>query len=104
MKIVLKQIFYSINKKESTSYTRKKIKNKDKCVTFITQDYSLCYGVPCSGDSIFAEIEEQLYQEYPEYRETNNNFISEGNIILRFKTIDQNKIGHGKPVILVKPS
>ena len=25
MKIVLKQIFYSINKKESTSYTRKKI-------------------------------------------------------------------------------
>jgi len=82
----------------------KNIKNKDKCVTFITQDYSLCYGVPCSGDSIFAEIEEQLYQEYPEYRETNNNFLSEGNIILRFKTIDQNKIGHGKPVILVKPS
>ena len=82
----------------------KNIKNKDKCVTFITQDYSLCYGVPCSGDSIFAEIEEQLYQEYPEYRETNNTFLAQGKIILRFKTIDQNNIGTGKPVILVRES
>ena len=60
--------------------------------------------MPCSGDSIFAEIEEQLYQEYPEYRETNNTFLAQGKIILRFKTIDQNNIGTGKPVILVRES
>jgi len=49
-------------------------------------------------------VEEKLYQEYPEYRETNNTFLAQGKIILRFKTIDQNNIGTGKPVILVRES
>ena len=43
----------------------------NKCVTFITQDSSLFYGIPCDGNSTFAEVEEKLYKEYPEYRETN---------------------------------
>ena len=80
------------------------IQNKDKCVTFISQDSTLFFGVSCSGDSTFAEVEEKLYQEYPEYRETNNTFLAQGKIILRFKTIDQNNIGTGKPVILVRES
>jgi len=75
-----------------------------RCVTFITTDQSLFYGISCSGKDIFAEIEEKLYKEYPKYRETNNIFLSNGNLILRFKTINDNKIGSGKPVILVKPS
>ena len=76
----------------------------DKCVTFITTDSSLFYGIPCNGDSTFAEVEEKLYKEYPEYRETNNTFLANGIEILRFKTVNDNKIGTGKPVILVKPS
>ena len=76
----------------------------DKCVTFITTDSSLFYGVACNGNSTFAEIEEKLYKEYPEYRETNNTFLANGTEILRFKTINENKIGTGKPVMLIKPS
>ena len=75
-----------------------------KCVTFMTKDQSIVYGIPCNGNSVFAEIEEQLYKEYPEYRETNNLFYSNGKEILRFKTINDNLIGTGKPVMLVKPS
>ena len=75
-----------------------------RCVTFITTDQSLFHGIPCSGNDIFAEFEEKLYQEYPDYRETNNSFLSNGREILRFKTINDNKIGFGKPVLLVKPS
>ena len=41
---------------------------------------------------------------FPAYRETNNNFIANGNIVLRFKTIGENKIGNGKPVTLIVPS
>ena len=52
----------------------------------------------------FAEIEEKLYKQYPQYRETNNNFISNDKQILRFKTIDENKIGNGLPVTLIVPS
>jgi hypothetical protein len=76
----------------------------NKCVSFITMDSSLFYAIPCSGNSTFAEVEEKLYQEYPEYRETNNSFLANGIEVLRFKTINDNKIGTGKPVILVKPS
>ena len=76
----------------------------DKCVTFITTDSSLFYGVACNGNSTFAEVEEKLYKEYPEYRETNNTFLANGIEILRFKTVNDNKIGTGKPVILIKPS
>ena len=83
--------------------------NKDplfanRCVNFITTDSSLFYAIPCNGDSTFAEVEEKLYKEYPEYRETNNTFLANGIEILRFKTVNDNKIGTGKPVILIKPS
>ena len=36
-------------------------------------------------DRNISEVEEKLYQRYEEYRETNNNFIGKGKIILRFK-------------------
>ena len=80
------------------------IKGGNKCVTFIFSDQKITYGFPCSGDDIFAEIEEILYREYPEYRETNNTFLANGKEILRFKTIDDNKIGTGRPIMLIKPS
>ena len=76
----------------------------NRCVSFISPDSSLFYAVPCDGNSTFAEVEEKLYKEYPEYRETNNTFLANGIEILRFKTVNDNKIGTGKPVILIKPS
>ena len=64
----------------------------------------IVFGIPCSGNSTFAEVEELLYREYPEYRETNNTFTSNGKEILRFKTINDNNIGTGRPVTLTKPN
>ena len=75
-----------------------------RCVNFMSTDQSLFYAITCSGTDIFAEVEEKLYKEYPEYRETNNTFLANGTEILRFKSINDNKIGNGKPIILVKPS
>ena len=53
-----------------------------KCITFITTDQSIFYGIPCNRNSTFAEVEEKL----------------------RFKTINDNLIGTGKSVMSVKPS
>ena len=78
--------------------------NIDKCVNFISNDQRINFAIPCNGNSIFAEIEEKLYQEYPEYRETNNIFLANGKEVLRFKTINYNNIGTGRPIMLVKPS
>ena len=76
----------------------------DKCVNFISQDQKINYAIPCSGNSIFAQIEELLYQEYPEFRETNNIFLADGKEILRFKTINENNVGTGRPIMLITPS
>ena len=89
--------------KNHSNNNNNKIANKDKCVNFNSTDQTINYAIPCSGDSTFAEIEELLYKEYPDYRETNNIFLANGKEILRFKSINDNNIGTGKPILLVKP-
>ena len=74
------------------------------CVYFTSLDQTINYPITCLNSNVFAEIEEKLYLEYPNYRETNNYFLFEGNQILRFKTIKDNKIVNGKPVTLVTPT
>ena len=46
-------------------------------------------------------MEEQLYQTYPEFRETNNNFVFKGNRFLRFKKKCENNIQDKDKVLLV---
>ena len=74
------------------------------CVNFISSDKNVHYAAACLKTNTFAEIEEKLYKQYPQYRETNNNFIANGTQVLRFKTIAENKIGNGLPVTLIVPS
>ena len=78
--------------------------NEMMCVNFISSDQKVHYAVACLKRNTFAEVEEKLYQQFPEYRETNNNFIANGTQVLRFKTISDNKIGNGLPVTLIVPS
>ena len=79
-------------------------KNDMVSVNFISMDQNVHFSVACLKTDIFAEIEEQLYKQYPQYRETNNSFLAHGSQVLRFKTIAENKIGNGLPVTLVVPS
>ena len=73
-------------------------------VNFISSDQTVHFSVPCLKTNTFAEVEEKLYKEFPQYRETNNTFLANGMQVLRFKTIDENKIGNGLPVTLIVPS
>ena len=74
------------------------------CVNFISSDKKVHFAISCLKKETFAEVEEKLYKQYPQYRETNNNFIANGTPVLRFKTIDENKIGNGLPVTLIASS
>lgn len=98
----LKKKIENINNNSSQSENLKR--NELMCVNFISMDQKINYSIPCVGNDIFAMIEEKLYQEYPEYRKTNNTFLANGVEILRFQTISENKIGNGKPVILIVPA
>ena len=58
------------------------------------------YSVLCSQYDTFAQAEEKLYQKFSEYRDSDNFFLYNGNKIKRFKTIKENKIESGMPVVM----
>ena len=97
----------SIEKKDEQIKSLKKeletLNKADKMsVTIISNDQRVIYSVPCNPDTIFSEVEEKLYKSYPEYRESQNTFLFKGNLILRYKTISENKIKSGDTVMLMK--
>ena len=71
-------------------------------IQFISADLTVNRGIKCLPSDKFAEVEERLYQIYPDLRKTNNHFITNGNQILRFQTIEENKIKDGQVVQLIK--
>ena len=75
--------------------------NKILVINFISGDYQLSCGIKCLETDTFAEVEEKLYQQYDKYRNTNNNFLVNGNGILRFKTIKENKIKDNDKIVLI---
>ena len=70
-------------------------------IHFISKDQKINCAIKCLKTDTFAEVEEKLYQKYEEYRETNNNFIAKGRVILRFKKICENNIENGDKVQLI---
>ena len=67
---------------------------------FISSDQKITYAISCKNTTPFVRLEEKLYEEYPEYKETENYFLHNGSVIKRFKTIEENNIKSGKPIIL----
>ena len=76
-----------------------------KMLQFMTGDGIINnYPIKCLISETFASVEERLYQTFPEFRETNNTFISNGNDIKRFKKISENNIKEGSPIQLISPA
>ena len=102
-------------KEKELNYLKQKLKNNGNMkqfvdynniivVNFISGDGRINYGIKCLNTDTFAEVEEKLYKIYDEYRNTNNQFVSGGKIIIRFKKIYENNIKDGQKVQLIVPS
>ena len=46
----------------------------------------------CKTSDLFVRLEERLYQDYPKFRNVETFFMVNANRILRFKTLEENKI------------
>ena len=97
-----------IKKDTEIEQLKKNVKQPEKIdpsdlivVNFISNNQSLFFAIATNKKETFASVEEKLYQQYPEYRKTNNSFLFSGRIILRFQTIEENKIVNGLPVTLI---
>ena len=72
-------------------------------INFISTDQKINkYPISCVKTDRFAEIEERLYQEFDEFRDTNNTFIVNGTTVLRFKKMSENNIKNGDTIQLIK--
>ena len=69
-------------------------------VSFKSSDGKIEFCFPCKNTTPFVKIEEKLYDEYPEYKETDNYFLVNGSKVKRFKTIEENNIKSGNTIYL----
>ena len=76
--------------------------NNIKTIQIISIDQKIRFSTSCLGTETFAEIEEKLYNEYPEYRKSNNIFLFNGNVVKRFNTMNENGIHDGDKILLDK--
>ena len=61
-------------------------------VLFNSTDNNILYSVSCSKTDLFSEVEEKLYDEYPEYRHKNCYFLQKGKTINKNMTIEENHL------------
>ena len=102
---------YQLNIKDNEiNELKRKIKNEEPkfnfddviWIYFQPIDNSFKEGIKCLKTNTFAEVEEKLYKKYNTLRNTNNNFTANATPVLRFKTIEENKIKDQDIIILYK--
>ena len=87
------------NSFNKTFYTREQM----IALNFLSTDSKLHYAIPCLNKDLFVEVEKKLYDIFNEHKEKNNNFLTQGKVVLRFKTVGENKLVSGIPIIMQVP-
>jgi len=64
-------------------------------VIFISEDQKIHYTLSCKHNVKFNDIEQKLYEKYPDYSKTNNSFYVNGRKINESEDLDYNKIENG---------
>ena len=59
------------------------------------------YILKCKKTDLFVRLEERLYEDFPQFKNYKINFLSNGNLIERFKSIEENKIKNNDKIICV---
>ena len=71
-------------------------------VIFISPDSKIHYALICKNTDKFNRIENLLYEQYPEYQESENFFTVNGIKIIKSKTLEENKIKFSDIITLNK--
>ena len=71
-------------------------------ITFVSSDKKIHYSTLCKNTDKFSKIENMLYDVYPEYSESENNYFINGNKINKYKSLDFNNIKNNDIITLKK--
>ena len=87
-------IFKLNNLSENNQAISFKTGDKIISVLFMTQGNQdiFNYSMPCKTTDLFVRLEERLYSDFPKYRNVETFFMVNASRILRFKTLEENKI------------
>ena len=78
-----------------------KLKKEEKLMSVIfTFEQKILHSFICKNTDKFNQIENLLYEKYPEFIESDNYFTVNGKIINKYKTIEQNKINDSDIIVL----
>ena len=103
--INIKELDNEINKlKEQLSRYPLELSNGEKLmsVIFTSSDQNMHYSIICKNTQKFTELEDKLYNNYPEYSCTYNYFMVNGNRVNKYKSLDENKIRNNDIIILTQ--
>ena len=70
-------------------------------IIFILSNEEEYYSIICKDMEKFRNVEERLYDVYPQYKENENNFIVHGNKINKLKTLKENNIKHSDIIMMI---
>ena len=73
---------------------------KPFAINFESVDSKIKYPIVCTNNTIISRLEEEIYSEYPEYKEHNTYLTCNGEVVKRFKTIKENGIKKGNSLII----
>ena len=70
------------------------------CLIIQSTDSSVHFPIICKNTLKFYEVENLLYEKFPQYKETNNFFMCNAKIINRSNTLTENGIGYGDLILM----
>ena len=79
------------------------LKNGEKLlpVIFVTDDQKVHYSLICKDNEKFNNVENRLYEVYPQYEEEENYFTVNGRKIIKSKTLKDNKIKYSDIIVMI---
>ena len=109
----IKELEKLINIKDNElNNLKSKLINEDSAISFIkpeekiisldfsSKNQEIHKPMTCKNTDIIARLEEKVYNEYPKYKDYNTFLTVNGNIIKRFKSLDENGIKDGNSIIV----
>jgi hypothetical protein len=69
-------------------------------IKFECPENNINFPMACKNTDIISRLEEKLYDEYPEFKEFNTYLMVNGNLVKRFKTLDENGIKNRNSIIV----
>ena len=69
-------------------------------ITFRSISQDIIYPIVCNKKELISRLEEELYNEYPKYKEFNTYLTCNGVVLKRFKTVGENNIKKGDAIIV----